>query len=163
MTDFEIASPARVCSATGRTLAPGDAVISVLVEQDGKFVRSDFAANAWSEPPAEAIAWWKSHIPASTRPRKPTVNEDVLLDLFRHLAETAEPQKIAFRYVVALLLLRRKRLKVEDLAREPGRDVLVLRDTRSGERHECVDPRLDEAAIAAVQDDVFTALGWSQS
>ena len=50
MTDFEIAAPARTCAITGRELQPGDAVVSVLSEEAGKFVRSDFAADAWAGP-----------------------------------------------------------------------------------------------------------------
>jgi hypothetical protein len=160
-TDFDIAAPARTCSATGRVLVPGESVVTALREEAGKFVRADYAADAWTEPPPGAIAWWRGRIPTENGPRKPIYNDEVLLDLFRHLAEAADPQRIAFRYVVALLLMRRRRLKFEDLKKVNGQDVLVVRDAKTGTRHEAADPRLDEAAIAAVQDEVFAALGWS--
>jgi len=161
MTDFDIAAPARACVVSGRELRPGDAVISVVADDAGKFVRTDYAAEAWSGPPDGAIAWWASRIPTSAKPQKPTYNEDVLLDLFRHLAEAADPQRVSFRYVVALLLMRRKRLKFEDLKKVNGQDVLIVRDVRSGVRYDALDPRLDEEAIVSVQDEVFTALGWT--
>lgn len=161
MTEFDIAAPARTCFVSGQELAVGERVVSVLVDEAGTFVRRDYAADAWTEPPAGTVAWWHGRIPASTKPRKPTYNDDVLMDLFRHLAETIDPQRVNFRYVVALLLMRRKRLKFEDLKKEAGQDVMILRDAKTGTKYETIDPRLTEDAIADVQAEVFTALAWS--
>jgi hypothetical protein len=161
MTEYEIAGAARQCSITGRALAPGDAIASALVDDAGRIVRRDYAAEAWHEPPPGTIGWWHGRISKDTKPRKPTYNDDVLLDLFRHLAEATEPDRIAFRYVVALLLMRRKRLKFEDLRKQAGQDLLQLRDAQAGTKYDVIDPRLDEAAILTVQDEVLTALGWS--
>ena len=37
---------------------------------------------------------------------------------------------------------------------------LVLRDGKTGARHEVLDPRLDDAEAASVQEEVFRVLGW---
>lgn len=160
MADYDIAGPTRRCAATGRELLPGDRFYAVLADEAGKFVRKDFAADAWGGPPAGAVAFWAGRVPPADRPRKPTVNDELLLDWFHHLAGSPDPARANLRYVAALLLMRRKRLKFEDLRRADGRDVLVLRDAKSGGRHEVPDPRLTEAEIAAVQDEVFQAVGW---
>ena len=160
-TNYDIQGPARSCAATGRALNPGDRFYGVLADEDGKFVRRDFAADAWSGPPDGSVAFWAGRIPLSGRPKKPTFNDDLLADCFAHLSGTAGPDRVNFRYVVALLLMRRKRLKFEDARRGPdGTNVLVVRDAKSGTRHEVADPRLDESEIAAVQDEVFRVLGW---
>jgi hypothetical protein len=160
-TEFEIQGPTRRCVATGRELSPGDRFYGVLADEDGKFVRKDFAADAWQGPPAGCVAFWAGRIPATDKPRKPTFNDGLLLDCFDHLAGSPDPNRRNFRYVVALLLMRRKRLKFEDARRSAdGTHVLVVRDARSGARHEVPDPRLSEAEIASVQDEVFRVLGW---
>ena len=160
-TDFEIQGPTRRCAATGRELNPGDRFYGALVDADGKFVRTDFAADAWQGPPPGAIAFWAGRIPASDRPRKPIFNDELLVDCFSHLAGSPNPTRVNFRYVVALLLMRRKRLKFEDARRNPdGSQVLIVRDAKTGARHEVPDPRLNEAEITAVQDEVFQVLGW---
>jgi hypothetical protein len=83
------------------------------------------------------------------------------VDCFHHLEAATEPARVNFRYVVALLLMRRRRLKFEDVHRAAdGSHVLVVRDARTGTRHEVADPRLAEAEIAADQDEVFRVLGW---
>jgi hypothetical protein len=160
-TEFDIQGPTRVCTATGRELLAGERFYAVLLDEAGKFVRKDFAADAWAGPPTDAVAFWAGRVPASDRPRKPTFNDELLLDCFHHLTGSAEAGRVNFRYVVALLLMRRRRLKFEDVRRaEDGAHVLVVRDAKSGTRYEVADPRLSEAEITTVQDEVFKVLGW---
>jgi hypothetical protein len=161
MTDYMIQGPTRVCAATGRELKPGERFHAVLTERDGKFVRADFAAEAWPGAPPEAVAHWSGLVPADDKPRKPVVNDEVLLGCFDRLKEAADADGLNFRYVAALLLMRRKRFRFEDVARdETGRDVLILKDARAGTIHQVIDPRLNEDEIAAVQNEVFRVLGW---
>jgi hypothetical protein len=161
MTDYEIQGPTRTCAATGRELKPGDRFHAVLTEREGQFVRADFAAEAWPGPPPDAVAHWSGRVPADDRPRKPAVNDEVLLSCFDRLEESADADGLNFRYVAALLLMRRKRFRFEDAARDDaGRDVLVLKDARGGAVRRVVDPRLTDDQIAAVQTEVFRVLGW---
>ena len=162
MTDYDIQGPARVCAATGRELKPGDRFFAVLAEDAGKLVRTDFAADAWPGPPTGAVAYWAGKVPiAGQKPRKPVVNDDLLLDCFDRLKDSADPDGLNFRYVAALLLMRRKRFKFEDAVRdELNRDVLVVKDTRGGAVHHVIDPHLTDDQIAAVQAEVFRVLGW---
>ena len=161
MTEYEIGGPSRVCAATGRELQPGDRFYGVLVEEGGKFTRKDYAANAWTGPPSGHIAYWAGRVPAADKPRKPVVNDDLLLDCFDRLKDSADPEGLNFRYVAALLLMRRKRFRFEDVFRDAtGRDVMLLRDARNGAVHQVTDPRLTDDQIATVQTEVFRVLGW---
>jgi hypothetical protein len=160
-TGFDIQGPTRRCAANDRPLSPGERFYGVLSDEDGKFVRRDYAVDAWAGPPAGCVAFWAGRIPASDKPRKPTINDGLLLDCFDHLATSTDPARVNFRYVVALLLMRRKRLAFEDARKAAdGTPVLVVRDTRGGARHEVPDPRLGEAEAEAVQAEVFRVLGW---
>jgi hypothetical protein len=161
MTDYEIQGPTRVCAATGRELKPGDRFHAVLTERDGKFVRADYAAEEWPGTPDDAVAHWSGRVPADDKPRKPVVNDDVLLGCFERLKEATDVDGLNFRYVAALLLMRRKRFRFEDVARDDaGRDVLLLKDAKGGTIHQVIDPRLTDDQIAAVQTEVFRVLGW---
>jgi hypothetical protein len=161
MPDYEIQGPTRVCAATGRGLKPGERFHALLTEREGRLVRADFAAEAWSGAPPDAVADWTGRVPADDAPRKPIINDDVLLGCFERLQESTDADGLNFRYVAALLLMRRKRLRFEDVARdETGRDVLRLKESRTGAVHRVVDPRLNEEQIAAVQAEVFRVLGW---
>jgi hypothetical protein len=162
MIEYEIQGPTRVCAATGRELKAGDRFYGVLAADGDRFVRTDYAADAWAGPPAGAIAYWAGKVPAADKPRKPVVNDDLLVDCFERLKESSGPDGLNFRYVAALLLMRRKRFKFEDVFRdEAGHDVLLLRDARGGTVHQVIDPRLSDEQVAAVQTEVFRVLGWS--
>jgi hypothetical protein len=161
MVDYEIQGPTRVCAASGRELRPGDRFVGVLTAEGGTFVRRDYAAEAWPGPPEGVIAYWAGKVPAADKPHRPVVNDAVLLDCFDRLAASADPDGLNFRYVAALLLMRRKRLKFEDVYRdEAGRDVLLVRDARGGAVHKVTDPHLTDDQIAAVQAEVFRVLDW---
>lgn len=161
MTDYEIQGPTRVCAATGRELKPGDRFHAVLTIQEGKLVRTDFANEVWPGAPADAIADWAGRVPADNKPHKPIINDEVLLGCFDRLKEAADAEGQNFRYVAALLLMRRKRFRFEDASRdETGRDVMLLKDVKSGAVHQVVDPRLNDEETERVQAEVFRILGW---
>lgn len=160
MTNYQIHGPARVCAVTGRELKAGERVFSVLRDENGQFVRTDYAADAWPGPPAGAVAWWAGRVPDAGRPAGPVINDDLLADCFEHLSVTTDPARLRFRYVVALLLMRRKRFKFEDARKKGEADTLVVRDGKTGRRHEVEDPQLTDAEMDAVRDEVFRVLGW---
>ena len=158
MMDYQIQANTRRCTATGRELQPGERIYSVLREEQGKLVRQDFGRDAWQGPPPGAFSFWAGKVPGRDEDRRPRIDDDLLMDCFRRLQ--GQTEQVRFRYVVALLLLRRKRLKFESSRVEDGREILCFRDPRTREAHEAANPNLTEGEIAAVQEDVFKVLGW---
>jgi hypothetical protein len=160
MTEYQIQPNARRCSASGRELRPGERYFSVLTEEAGKFVRRDYAADAWQGPPAQAFSFWAGKIATPDGKRRPPIDDELLLDCFSRLEGQSEPGRVKFRYVVGLLLMRRRRLRLEGASREDGSEVLELRCPRTGTRYRMTNPALTDEETAAVQDEVFQALGW---
>jgi hypothetical protein len=160
MMDYQIQANTRRCAATGRELRPGERFYTVLLDQDGKFVRQDYSSEAWQGQPAKAFSFWAGRVPAADESRRPRIDDELLMDCFRRLDGQLEPQRVNFRYVVALLLMRRKRLKFEEARVEHGQEVLRLRCARSRQQYEVVNPRLSDEEMAAVQEEVFKVLGW---
>jgi hypothetical protein len=160
MIDYQIQANTRRCTASGRELQPGERFYSVLLDQEGSFVRQDYSSEAWQGPPAGAFSFWAGRVPAAEAPRRPRIDDDLLLDCFERLEGQGEAGRVRFRYIVALLLLRRKRLRFEEARVGNGQEVLCLRCVRSGRAHEVVNPRLTDEELAAVQDEVFKVLGW---
>jgi hypothetical protein len=160
MTDYQIEANTRRCAATGRELHSGEKYFAALLEVDGKFVRQDYSSEAWTGPPAGAFSFWTGRVPAADEGRRPRIDDDLLLDCFQRLEGQAEPDKVNFRYVVALLLMRRRRLKFEEVRTAGGEETLCLRCARTRTRYEVVNPRLTEGQMAAVQEEVLKVLGW---
>jgi hypothetical protein len=160
MTDYHIQPNTRRCAVTGRELPPGTRFYSVLLEQNGKLIRQDYSSEAWTGPPSGTFSFWAGKVPARDQAKQVRIDDEMLLDCFQRLGGQNEPDRVNFRYVIALLLMRRKRLKFEQVKTEGGQEILQLRCTRSGARHEVVNPRLTEEEMIAVQDEVFKVLGW---
>jgi hypothetical protein len=160
MTDYQIQPHTRRCAATGRELRPGEKFYTALLDEGERFLRKDYSSEAWQGPPAGAFSFWSGRVPPPEGSGRQTIDDDVLAECFQRLESETEPAKVNFRYVVALLLMRRKRFKFEEARLEHGLEVLTLRCVRSGQRHDVVNPRLTEQEMAEVQEEVFKVLGW---
>lgn len=125
MTEIDIQRCSRRCSQTDRELQPGETYYSTLVPSDSGFQRRDFAAEAWNGPPPEAVAWWKSQLPGLGARRAHWAPNDVILDYFQLLE--ADPTKNDVRYVLALLMVRRRIARWEQTEMDPsGEERMVL-------------------------------------
>jgi hypothetical protein len=160
MTDYQIQPNTRRCAVTGQELRPGTRFYTVLLDQGGKFVRQDYSSEAWTGPPEGAFSFWAGRVPAAEAERRPRINDELLLDCFNRLQGETEPGRVNFRYVIALLLMRRKRLRFDRVEMDGEREVLHLRCARTGAAYEVLNPRLTEDEMVAVQDEVFRVLGW---
>jgi hypothetical protein len=125
MTEYEVQRFTRRCAATGREFQPGETFYSVLVPDGVQIRRMDYSAEAWAGPPSEAIAWWKSQAPGKHTHWMVWAPNDVLLDYLEQLeAQSSEWDK---RYILALLLLRRRVLRLEESVwSEDGQEIMLF-------------------------------------
>lgn len=160
MVDYQLQTGNRQCFLTGRILAPGELCYSVLVADGGTLVRRDYSAGAWQGPPTGAIGYWQGKVPAQGAARRQPIDDDVLMECFTRLEGETDAAKVNFRFVTALLLMRRKRLRFEDTRTEDGREMLRLRCVQTKALYEILNPALGDDEIQTVQDEVFQVLGW---
>lgn len=161
--DYAVQPRTRRCAASDRPLEEGETFYSVLADEAGEVRRYDYAADAWQGPPEGAIGWWKSRIPTRQEAKAKLAPDEVLAQLFHELAD--RPQREEFRYVLGLLLARRRvfRLEEPDEAEadaeggeaESG-DIgrLVLYCPRRDETYRLAAPELDEERIAQIQEEI---------
>lgn len=112
--DYQLRPLSKNCAASGLPLTGGSDCWSVIVEEDGKLVRHDYSSQAWEGPPDNAVGFWKSEVPASMGQEKPKLDPDSLFDYFVQLADSPNNAEQDFLYVLSLLLLRKKRLILEE-------------------------------------------------
>jgi hypothetical protein len=160
MTEYQIQPNSKRCSVSGRELRPGERYYSVLLDQAGAFVRQDFSAEVWTGPPEGAFSFWMGRVPSGDEKQRPRFDDDLLLDCFHRLEGQTDPARVNFRYVLALLLMRRKRMKFEETVLENGAEHLALKCTRTGEKHLVLNPQLSEDEMVQVQEEVVKVLGW---
>jgi hypothetical protein len=167
-SSFHIASATGVCRATGRTLAVGEAYVAALVEpqESDDLEREDYSAEAWdagARPGAgrRLFGFWRATVPEPNATRKLLADDDSLMDLFEQLGEEADARKVAFRFVLALLLVRRRVLAVEGTRRDAilVRQRGVERPPKGPPLIEVIDPALDDETVAAVIEQMRAITG----
>ena len=155
MTEYEIQPLSLHCAQTGRELKPGETYYSALTESPEGFRRLDYSAEVWQGPPDGTVAFWRAKVPSdSGGKRRQLVDDSVVMEFFERLEGAEDATKLNFRYILGLLLLRKKILKLTHVVHEGGREILVLRAAASGLEHRAVDPGLTEPQLEAVQVEV---------
>jgi hypothetical protein len=153
--EFDIQRCTRRCAASGRELAPGEAFFSVLRRQGAELVRADFAADRWTGPPDDCLGWWKSRMPERETGRAKLAPNDVLLELFQQLE--AVPEKQDMRFVLALLLVRRRVLQVEDSPQDDANS-MRLYCPRDENTYHVTSLMPSEERIGQIQDELARLL-----
>lgn len=166
-TGYPIARPTGVCAATGRAIPVGETCIAVLVERaDGQGMeRMDFDLAAWQNgarpaAPLLLVGSWRTVVSAPDNKKQRFLDDDELLDLFEQLEGAEDPRRLAFRYVLALLLIRRRLLRHEGTSRDDaGRAVLrasrrKAASAEGGPVYHVTDPGMSDEGIAAAIDQL---------
>ncbi|MFM9963025.1 MAG: hypothetical protein ACKV2Q_17590 [Planctomycetaceae bacterium] len=155
MQDYNVKPIGRTCATTGQELAPGSLCHSVLVEKNGEFLRFDFSEAGWGEPPAGMIAHWRCEAPEAVAVAKKTLDPLELMRQFEQLSEEASPAHDKFRYVLALLLVQRRRLKLDGTKVIDDQEFLEVTGTRGEGTFLVRDQQLNEAELQEVQNSLF--------
>ena len=131
--DFEVQRCSRHCAATERELSPGEVYYSALLAEGAGVERRDYSREGWNGPPDGTVAWWKSRIPDRATKRKRWAPNEVMLRFYEELDQRGDDLQSHddMRYVLGLLLVRRRVLRQEESERdEDGNEVLVLYSPR---------------------------------
>lgn len=106
-----------MCAASDEKLEPGATCIACLCEReaDEGFDRFDYSLAAWEagERPQRLFSYWRLVVPEPDQKRHVFIDDSVLMDLLERLATDERPQRIAFRFVLGLILLRKRLLKFD--------------------------------------------------
>lgn len=155
MQDYNVKSIGRTCAATGKDLAAGSVCHSVVVEKNGELLRFDFSPEGWTEPPHGAIAHWSCVVPEVVVSAKKGLDPDDLMRQFEQLCEEASPAQDKFRYVLALLLLQRRRLKLDGTKLVDDQEFLELSGARGEGTFLVLYQQLDDVEVQQMQEAIF--------
>jgi hypothetical protein len=149
--DYHLKPIGKTCAATGAELVPGSTCYSVLVEKDGEFVRVDYSPAGWSGPQEGVVGYWKCVVPHPVQNTAKPLDADALMRYFEQLGEDPNPAQEKFRYVLALLLLQKRRLKVDGSRQDGDIEYLQLSGCRGEGTFEVRDPQLADDEIQQIQ------------
>jgi hypothetical protein len=158
--DWNIQPPTGKCFVTGRPFGDEEVYFAVLLETADGLVRQDFSAEAWAERPADqrALSFWRSEFKVAPPKPERTIAQDDAESLLRRMIEGADPTTENARYILAVMLERKKKLYHRDTVEHDGRPCLVYEHKETGETFLIADPRLKLSELHLVQMEVAELL-----
>jgi hypothetical protein len=82
----------------------------------------------------------------------------MLMSFFERLATETEQEKINFRFVLGLILMRKRKLKYDSSKSEGGREIWRLRIAGEKEIVDVINPHLDEQQIQQLSSQIGNIL-----
>lgn len=158
MAEYDVSRSAGQCSVSGRAFEEDEEFYSVVIETPEGFQRKDIAEECWEGPPSGAVCHFKTKLPKKEEARKTFVNDDVLVDFFLRLSDSEEPVKRRFRFVLSLILMRKRLLKYMQTFREEGCEYWEMRLARDKSLHKVLNPSLNEAEIETLASELGSIL-----
>lgn len=155
--DWEIKSRAHQCSRTGREFAEGEFFYTILVREGEGFRREDMCEEAWSErnDNIQPFSFWRSkYEPPAPPPPEPLPRDDAE-GLLRRLIQENDPAHANVRYILALMLERKRVIRPLDSS---DGDMLVYEHLATGETLVLANPKLSLDRIPEVQREVSALL-----
>jgi hypothetical protein len=158
--EWNIQARALQCARTGRPFEKGERIFSALYWKDGQYQRVDLCAEAWQErnENIEPLSAWQTEFVPPAPPEPEALRKDDAESLLRRLVAENAPATRNARYILALMLERKKVLRQIERQKQDGASVLVYEHLPSGEVWLIDDPGLKLGELTAVQDEVARLL-----
>jgi hypothetical protein len=142
VSDFRFARKGAGCGVCKKDFAPGDEFISaIFLAEDGDlddevqtFQRLDACPACFEKLEVDAYSRWLTRRPEEGAP-KPLLDLGMARDFLVRLCREADPEREGLAYILALLLLRKRRVKLVTQRVEEGVTVMDL-TVKTGEGDE---------------------------
>ena len=155
---FEVEAVTGHCATTGFAIKEGEEFYTVLIEAGESFTRADYSLKSWTGPPEGAYCHFKTRMPVKEKRKRMLVDKQLLVSFFERLADETELARLQFRFVLALILMRKRLLRYQDSATEDGREVWRMTLTRDKSVHRVINPRLSDEQIEDVSRQLSAIL-----
>jgi hypothetical protein len=164
MTEWNIQSRAHACAACGKAFADREAYHTLLFDEKAAFRRSDICQACWQAQYSEGarerkgfISYWQGVFEAPPPPVE-AIQKETAESLLRKLIELNDPRYIPAGYILAVMLERKRLLKVKEQVTRDSRRVFIYEQPRTGDVFTIIDPGLQLNQLEQVQRDVAALL-----
>jgi len=154
MGEWEVDKPLGQCYGTGRKIDYGEEYFGALVEIDEGLQRRDFCADYWESEKPNVFCYWRSRLPHPDQKKQIFVDDEMLMAFFERLENETEQEKVNFRFVLALILMRKRQLKYNATRVENGKEIWRLRIVGEKQIVEVINPHLDEEQVEQLSSQI---------
>jgi hypothetical protein len=165
MNDWNIQSRASACESCAQPFADRQTLHTLLFDEHAENLRRmDVCEACWQSQFNEGarerkgfISHWQSIYEAPV-PAADAIHKDTAETLLRKLIEQNDPRYAPAGYILAVMLERKRVLKVKEEVVREGKRVFVYEQPRTGDVFTIADPALRLDQLEAVQRDVAQLL-----
>ncbi len=152
--EWQLGKGSRACTFCAKAFVPGEDHFAGVEETPGGFLRREICLTCWINRPVALFSYWRTRVPVP--PQKPKENIQAAIAFFEKLAAEGDPAPLRrkLHYLLGLILMRRRRLKLQETRRVEGVEVLVLEKAWTGETIELADPVILEEEIDLLRDEL---------
>lgn len=148
---YEVSRPHGKCAKCESVIEAGSKLMALLRETPAGFERLDICLSCWPNVDrGDALGFWQTVMPKAEQKKKIFVDDEVLCGLFERLAGATEPAKINFRFVLGLILMRKRMIVYEGSRRDGETEFWVVRFRGREDKLDLLNPRLDESQVMDV-------------
>lgn len=161
MIEWNIQARAHACQACGRPFEDRRPYHTLLFDEKRDYRRFDVCEPCWTGQYSQGaterkgfISHWQGVYEAPPAAPPEPIRRDTAETLLRRLVEQNEPHYAAARFILAVMLERKRLLKVKAQFTEGGRRVFVYEHPKTGEVFNIPDPDLKLNELEEVQRQV---------
>ena len=163
MNDWNIQSRAHACEACTQPFADKQPYHTVLFEEAKELRRSDICepcAQKTGSPRKRSgfISQWNGIYEAPPAQPVDAIQKDTAETILRKLVEQNDPRYAAAGYILAVMLERKRILRVKEQIKRDGQRIFIYEHPKTGDIFAIADPALHLDQLEQVQQDVASLL-----
>jgi len=162
--EWNIQSRAHACRACSRAFADQQVYHTLLFDEKQGYARLDVCQSCWEEQYTEGatsrkgfVSHWQGVFEVPS-PKPEPIHKENAESLLRKLTERRDPRYEAAAFILAVMLERKRLLKVKDQFPQNDRRVFVYEQPGTGDVFTITDPALRLDQLETVQRDVAELL-----
>lgn len=165
MIDWNIQSRAHGCQACGRHFEDKQPYHTLLFDEKQGFNRLDVCPACWQTQFSQGarerkgfISYWQGIYEAPPPAPPDPVQKETVEGLLRKIMELNDPRYAAASYILAVMLERKRLLKVKEQIKREDQRLFIYEHPQTGDIFTIPDPNLQLDQLEQVQHDVADLL-----
>lgn len=165
MIDWNIQSRSHACQACHKSFHNKEPFHTLLFDQKHAYERLDVCQHCWdaqfSQGAADRkgfISYWQSVYTAPPPPPPEPIQKENAESLLRKIVESNDPKHAAARFILAVMLERKRLLKIKAQITENNQRIFLYEHVRTGDLFNIPDPNLQLDQLESVQREVAQLL-----
>jgi hypothetical protein len=160
--EWSIQSRSERCTQTGDPFTDGQIFYTLLFDEKAGLRREDLSVDAFKARPEDApkpAYFWRSKFEPPPPKAPEALGKQTAEDLLRAYMAEQSPQLTNARYILALMLERKRILKEVESRNADGQLTRIYEHSKTGEIFLIPDPQLRLDQVASIQMEVAELLG----